>query len=82
MNIPISQELFSISWIEQLPMNSPDILDIIENDQEEVNQQIAAAQIYLRANSAELAEQLILEERLADNVYIYHRETKSLEMVS
>ena len=27
-------------------------------------------------------EQLILEERLADNIYIYHRETKSLEMVS
>ena len=27
-------------------------------------------------------EQLILEERLADSVYIYHRETKSLEMVS
>ena len=39
------------------------LLDIIENDQEEVNQQIAAAQIYLRANSAELAEQIILEER-------------------
>ena len=27
-------------------------------------------------------EQVVLEERLADNIYIYHRETKSLEMVS